>query len=126
MLLIGATGYIGRHVANILIDHGYIPVCPLRSENPEFVHQMKLKPEQTPIWDLKNKSSVSNVFSQHPDLCAVISCVASRSGGIKDSWLVDFELNLNILTEAKSFNIKKFVLLSAILGVWFFGVLELF
>jgi len=114
VLLIGATGYIGRHVANILIDHGYIPVCPLRSKNPEFILQMKLKPEQTPICDLKNKSSVSNIFSQYPDLCAVISCVASRTGGIKDSWLVDFELNLNILTEAKSCNVKKFVLLSAI------------
>ncbi len=114
VLLVGATGYIGRHVANRLVKQGYKPVCPLRSINPKFAQQMKLSPEQTPIWDLKNKSSVNNVFARYPDLCAIISCVASRTGGIRDSWLVDFELNMNILTEAKSFNINNFVLLSAI------------
>ena len=91
-----------------------MPICPLRSENLEFTHEMKLNPNQTPIWDLTNKSSIHNIFSKYPDLCAIISCVASRSGGIQDSWLVDFELNMNILAEAKAFNIKKFILLSAI------------
>ena len=114
MLLVGATGYIGRHVTNILVEQGYKPVCPLRSMNPKFAKQMKLSSEQTPIWDLKNKSSVNNIFAKYPDLCAVISCVASRTGGIRDSWLVDFELNMNILAAAKSFNIDNFVLLSAI------------
>ena len=114
MLLVGATSYIGRHVANILVEQLYRPVCPLRSMNPKFAQQMKLNPEQTPIGDLKNKSSVNNVFAKYPNLCAVISCVASRTGGIRDSWLVDFELNINILTGAKSFNINNFILLSTI------------
>ena len=114
VLLVGATGYIGRHVANILVEQGYKPICPIRSKDPKFAQQIKLSPEQTPIWDLKNKSSVNNIFATYPDFCAVISCIASRTGGIRDSWLVDFELNMNILATAKAYNINNFVLLSAI------------
>ena len=75
---------------------------------------MKLSPKQTPIWDLNDESSVRNVFKENSNLCAIISCMASRTGGIRDSWLVDFQLNMNILSIAKSFSVEKFVLLSAI------------
>ncbi len=102
------------HVAKALIELGYLPICPLRSKNLEFTQKMRLSLEETPIWDLTNRSSIRNVFNKFPDICAVISCVASRTGGIKDSWLVEFELSMNILIEAKSFNVKRFILLSAI------------
>ena len=75
---------------------------------------MKLSPKQTPIWDLNDESSVRNVFKENSNLCAIISCMASRTGGIRDSWLVDFQLNMNILAIAKSSSVEKFVLLSAI------------
>ena len=114
VLLIGATGYIGRQVAKTLIQQGYEPICPIRSNDPELLKKIKLSGEQTPLWDLNNDPSLRTIFSQHPDFCAIISCIASRTGGIRDSWFVDYELNMKILAEAKSFNVKRFVLLSAI------------
>ena len=113
MLLIGASGYIGQHVAKSLLENGYMPICPLRSHN-QSVNRMNLRPEQAPILDITCESSVNKVFNQNPEISTVISCIASRTGGIRDSWMVDFELNKSIMTAAKRFNVRKFVLLSAI------------
>ena len=113
MLLIGASGYIGQHVAKSLLEHGYMPICPLRAQN-KFVNRMNLRLEQAPILDITCDSSINKVFNQNPDISTVISCIASRTGGIRDSWMVDFELNKSIMTAAKKFHVRKFVLLSAI------------
>ena len=113
MLLIGASGYIGQHVAKSLLENGYMPICPLRSHN-QSVNRMNLRPEQAPVWDITCESSINKVFNQNPDISTVISCIASRTGGIRDSWMVDFELNKSIMTAAKKFHVRKFVLLSAI------------
>ena len=113
MLLIGASGYIGQHVVKSLLEHGYMPICPLRAHN-QAVYRMNLRPEQAPILDITCESSVNKVFNQNPEISTVISCIASRTGGIRDSWMVDFELNKSIMTAAKRFHVRKFVLLSAI------------
>ena len=44
----------------------------------------------------------------------VVSCLASRSGGVKDSWLIDYEATKNSLVVGRKFGAKHFVLLSAI------------
>ena len=44
----------------------------------------------------------------------VVSCLASRTGGVKDSWDVDYQATKNVLDVARKNGAKKFVLLSAI------------
>lgn len=44
----------------------------------------------------------------------VISCLASRTGGVKDSWKIDYEATLNSLISGRSAGASHFVLLSAI------------
>ncbi|KAG6432174.1 hypothetical protein SASPL_103748 [Salvia splendens] len=44
----------------------------------------------------------------------VVSCLANRSGGVKDSWLLDYEATKNSLVVGWKFGAKHFVLLSAI------------
>lgn len=44
----------------------------------------------------------------------VVSCLASRSGGVKDSWLIDYEATRNSLVVGRKFGAAHFVLLSAI------------
>lgn len=44
----------------------------------------------------------------------VVSCLASRTGGIQDSWDIDYQATLNVLEEARKQGAKHFVLLSAI------------
>ena len=45
---------------------------------------------------------------------AVVSCIASRSGGIDDSWAVEYEANHNLLEGGRLARASHFVLLSAI------------
>lgn len=44
----------------------------------------------------------------------VVSCLASRTGSPKDSWLIDHDAQLNVLQVAKTVDASLFVLLSAI------------
>ncbi|KAF5202074.1 Divinyl chlorophyllide a 8-vinyl-reductase protein [Thalictrum thalictroides] len=44
----------------------------------------------------------------------VVSCLASRGGGIKDSWKIDYEATKNSLFAGKKHGASHFVLLSAI------------
>ncbi|KAK8332068.1 hypothetical protein V6Z12_A10G116200 [Gossypium hirsutum] len=44
----------------------------------------------------------------------VVSCLASRTGGVKDSWKIDYEATKNSLVAGKKFGASHFVLLSAI------------
>ena len=48
------------------------------------------------------------------DYDVVVSCLASRTGGIKDSWDVDYQATKNVLDVAREKGAKHFVLLSAI------------
>ena len=43
-----------------------------------------------------------------------MSCLASRTGGKKDSWSIDYEANLNTYIEGKKAGVAHFVMLSAI------------
>jgi divinyl chlorophyllide a 8-vinyl-reductase len=44
----------------------------------------------------------------------VVSCLASRTGGIKDSWDIDYQATKNVLDVSRENGAKHFVLLSAI------------
>ena len=44
----------------------------------------------------------------------VVSCLASRTGGKKDSWLIDYQATKNVLDVAVEKGASHFVLLSAI------------
>jgi hypothetical protein len=44
----------------------------------------------------------------------VVSCLASRTGGIKDSWDIDYQATLNALEAGRAQGAAHFVLLSAI------------
>ena len=49
-----------------------------------------------------------------PNAFAVISCLGSRKGGIRDSWNIEYIANKNLLNFAQIINCNKFILLSAI------------
>ena len=44
----------------------------------------------------------------------VVSCLASRTGGIKDSWAVDYQATKNAMDAGRESGASHFVLLSAI------------
>lgn len=119
MAVFGATGYIGKYVARELIARGYDVVVFARSQSGiggKASQEDTVKAFQDAdvrFGDVTDVQSLSTtVFSTPVDV--VISCLASRTGGKKDSWLVDYQATSNVLQAARTAGAQHFVLLSAI------------
>jgi len=63
--------------------------------------------------DVTDVASIKKAAFDKP-VDVVVSCLASRTGGIADSWLVDYQATKNVLDAAREAGANHFVLLSAI------------
>ena len=119
VVVFGATGYIGRFVVKELITRGYNVVAFARErsgvggrQNQESV-RADFPGAEVRFGDVTNADSLAcHAFDQPVDV--VISCLASRTGGRKDSWAIDYEATLNTYQQGKKAGLSHFVLLSAI------------
>lgn len=126
VLLAGATGYLGRHVAQTLIRRGYRVLAPVRPgstdrsvlEGVEYLEARFNDPSSLlAVVESALREHAEQASGNQPGdfrVDAVISCLASRSGSPRDAWRVDHQLNQNLLGVAKSLGARRFVLLSAI------------
>lgn len=106
VLLLGATGTIGRATANALVAAGHKVTGPVRPGSDAAVMAFAFPCTMTP-------TALLSMMMEHA--CeAIISCVASRSGLPGDARAIDHDLNSAALNAATSAGITKFVLLSAI------------
>lgn len=105
VLLLGASGTIGRATARALRDQGHRVLAPLRpgAEVPGV--------EALPF-DLTPSVLAPILVAQGCE--AVISCLASRSGAPAEARAVDHGLNSAALAAATRAGVGQFVLLSAI------------
>lgn len=101
VLLLGATGTIGRATAAALLADGHRVTCVVR----EGAKTDGLDGCELRVGDL---AMVSGEFD------AVVSCLASRSGTPKDAWAVDYGLQSAALKQAVAARVSQFILLSAI------------
>ena len=103
--LFGASGTIGAAVARELVaqKHNVTGVYRTAPKKPvEGVH-----PKVVDLTDPQTAFAAAK-----PDI--VISCLASRTGGPKDAWAIDYQANSAILKGAHQAGAKHFILLSAI------------
>ncbi|NNE87847.1 MAG: NAD(P)H-binding protein [Silicimonas sp.] len=109
VLLLGASGTIGRATGLALLDAGHKVSAPVRSLDsipPKLSgHALKID-----INDAERRRWI--IESGRFD--AVISCLASRTGAPGDAWAIDHALNSAVLKDAQAAGIGHFVLLSAI------------
>ena len=109
VLLLGATGTIGRATALALIAAGHKVSAPVRTLEgvPKALtgHALKI--------DIADPAK-RNWILETGRFDAVISCLASRSGASEDARKVDFALNSAVLSDAVAAGVSQFVLLSAI------------
>ncbi|MEL7150582.1 MAG: NAD(P)H-binding protein [Pseudomonadota bacterium] len=101
VLLLGATGTIGRATRDVLRREGHRVIVPVRdphlvSDDPEVI-----------LWHTDPEEAL-----RENRVHAVISCIASRTG--LDAWEVDYRINSNVLKAAAETRVQTFVLLSAI------------
>jgi divinyl chlorophyllide a 8-vinyl-reductase len=106
VLLLGATGTIGRATADALVAAGYKVTAPVRSGSDIGAMPFAVHCALT-------QTALLSVMTEH-SCDAVISCIASRSGVPRDARAIDHDLNSAALNAALSAGVAQFVLLSAI------------
>jgi divinyl chlorophyllide a 8-vinyl-reductase len=108
VLLLGATGTIGRATAAALMAAGHEVVAVVRpggAAAPEGCALMAA--------DVTEPGALAAAIGT-ARFDAVISCLASRTGAPKDAWAIDHRANSLALAAAIAADIPRFVLLSAI------------
>jgi len=124
VVIFGATGYIGRFVVKEYISRGYAvtafarPRSGVNGKKTEEDVRQDFPGASVVFGDVTDPESVRTAFeTENPDQWAstvVVSCLASRSGGIADSNKIDYQATLNTLEEGLAAGASHFVLLSAI------------
>lgn len=110
VVVVGATGYIGKYVVKEAVRRGHDTVAVVRSGAK--VNEEYLKGATLITGDVTSEASLrDSVFTSPTDV--VISCLASRSGVKSDSFLIDYQATLNALNAAKAGGLDQFILLSA-------------
>lgn len=116
----GATGYIGRRVVAELVDRGH-HVCAFSRERAGIGARLSRREIEAILPGAEVRfgfpdrpESVVNDGIRGESFDVFVSCLASRSGGIKDSWRVDHDANRVLLEAAQRSGAAHFVLLSAI------------
>jgi len=116
----GASGYIGRYVARELLFRGHEVVCFVRKQSgingatgPEQLRS-RLAGCELRFGDVTDEQSLLKDGFRGEQFDAVVSCLASRNGGIADSWRVDYQASRQLLDAGIAAGAQQFVLLSAI------------
>lgn len=112
ILVAGATGYLGKHILNELINWG-IPGVAL-ARNPEKLADMELESIEVLQAEVTNPDSLTGIFDDVEAIISTVGITRQRDGL---SYLdVDYKGNLNLLNEAKKASIKKFIYISVMHG----------
>lgn len=117
VLLAGATGYIGKQLAHVLAERGHSVVALVRPEKnlPEAVEHSANAVVRTEL--TSGSDSIADALRQSSigPCDAAVSCLATRGGGVDDSWLVEHDAVLSFASAARQVcEPRSFVLLSAI------------
>jgi len=110
VLLLGATGAIGRATLRALVAKGHEVVCFVRPTPDRGA--LMFEGAAVRFGDAIDPLARNAFCGEHFDI--VVSCMASRTGAPKDAWAVDYQAHADALTAAKAAGVKHFILLSAI------------
>ena len=96
VLIAGATGYVGSALLHQALERGYHVTALVRKKNApdQWQDHPRLRLHRAdftdPLW--------AGGLPHHD---AVISCIASRQGGVSDAWAVEYEANHQLLQWAQ-------------------------
>ncbi|KAL3347998.1 hypothetical protein AABB24_021568 [Solanum stoloniferum] len=121
VLVVGSTGYIGKFVVKELTSRGFNVIAVAREKsgtkgkNSKDETLEQLNGANVCFSDVTNLETLEkSVQGSGVSIDVVVSCLASRNGGVKDSWNIDYEATKNSLIAGRKFGASHFVLLSAI------------
>lgn len=109
VMLLGATGTIGRATAQALLNDGHKLTCLVRPGAKELPAGVDVRTgEVTSAQSLRDDGFREEGFD------VLVSCLASRSGVPEDAWAIDHDAHVAALAEARRAGVRHVVLLSAI------------
>jgi divinyl chlorophyllide a 8-vinyl-reductase len=111
VLLLGATGTIGRATQRALVRRGHEVVCLVR---PGARAQATTGGATLRPCDVTDPASLQRDGIRDEPFDALVSCLASRTGAPKDAWAIDHQAHSHALAAAQGAGVRKVVLLSAI------------
>jgi len=120
VLVLGATGTIGRATVCALVARGHDVVCFVR---PRAGVRGSLAADDSArllagatvrFGDVTDPASLARDGFCGDGFDAVVSCLASRTGAPRDAWAIDHQAHLDVLAAARRAGVAQFVLLSAI------------
>lgn len=119
VLLLGATGTIGRAAARALVQRGHEVVCFVR---PRAGVAGGLAPDDSARLlagctvrhgDVQDATSLAREGFAGEGFDALVSCLASRTGAPRDAWNIDHRAHVQALDAAQRAGVSQMVLLSA-------------
>jgi divinyl chlorophyllide a 8-vinyl-reductase len=111
VLLLGATGTIGRATARALAARGHSVVCAVRPKPGAPIPPDGI--EHRP-GDVTDRTSLTRDILRGERFDALVSCLASRSGAPADAWAIDHRAQSLALAAATGAGVTQAVLLSAL------------
>ena len=111
VLLLGATGTIGRATHSALLQRGHEVVALVR---PGARAQATTGGATLRHCDVTDPASLQRDGVRGEPFDALVSCLASRTGAPKDAWLIDHGAHRHALAAAQGAGVRQVVLLSAI------------
>lgn len=120
VLVLGATGTIGRATVRALVRRGHEVVCFVRPAagvggalGPQASARL-LTGALVRCGEITDPGSLAREGLRGERFDALVSCMASRTGVPRDAWAVDHDAHVYALAAARSAGVSHFVLLSAI------------
>jgi divinyl chlorophyllide a 8-vinyl-reductase len=120
VLVVGATGTIGRATVRALVRRGHEVVCFVR---PRAGVGGRLEPKDTArllvgaivrFGEVQDPASLIREGIRGERFDALVSCLASRTGVPRDAWDIDHQANVRTFEAAQNAGVSHIVLLSAI------------
>ena len=112
VMLLGATGTIGRATARALVRQGHDVVCFVRERRGSAVES--IAGSTVRYGDVTDPVSIVRDGFRGERFDALVSCMASRTGVPRDAWAIDHQAHVDALAAARNAGVSQMVLLSAI------------
>ncbi|RPH41123.1 MAG: NAD-dependent epimerase/dehydratase family protein [Burkholderiales bacterium] len=113
VLMLGATGTIGRATARALLRRGHDVVCVVRPRAVDDAARL-LPGARVRGADVTDAASLALHAVRGEPFDALVSCLASRTGVPADAWAIDHRAHVHALEAARGAGVSQVVLLSAI------------
>jgi len=120
VLVLGATGTIGRAAARALARRGHEVVCFVRpragvgggltaDDSVALLAGCAVR-----FGEVADRASLARDGFRGERFDALVSCLASRTGAPKDAWAIDYQAHVDALAVAQEAGVRHMTLLSAI------------